>query len=217
MEKPLSGKQLLRKASSKIAASAFLESYQEHIRENYPEAVEALDKWSAGKSAPGPTVETIKNVVATHLLEAMKRKANEDIEKAIARGNGRAAKSSSGESGTGRYACQFFVKNTIERTSESNIDLYTDKDGIHTFYVDTYQDAQNLVDRKQCDMTHAVHATITNKVGKEITTIIRRDDSIARRMKQPKGPAVLNRGTGLSKSLKSFMSCKQDTASFSRG
>ncbi len=214
MDKVLSDKQLLRKASSKIAATAFLAQYQAHLRENFPETTELLDRYTKGEALPTPTVEVIKNVVAAHILENMKRSAEEAIAKAGARS---ATPKKSGSTGSGKYAIQFFVKNVTERTGESSVDLYTDENAVHTHYAETYNAAERMVDRKQSNLMHAVYAEIVNKVGVKIKTTISRDDSLSRFMKQRKGPACRDRGQGLGASMKPVMSCKQDTCSYSRG
>lgn len=215
MDKVLSDKQLLRKASSKIAAAAFLAQYQEHIRENFPETTDLLDRYTKGEAMPTPTVEVIKNVVAAHILENMKKTAEEAIAKAIH--SSKAPKKKSGTTGSGRYAIQFFVKNVTERTGEASIDLYSDENAVHTHHAETFHAAQNIVDRKLSNLMHSVYAEIVNKFGIVIKTTITRDDALSRYMKQRKGPACRDRGQGLGASMKPVMSCKQDTSSFSRG
>jgi hypothetical protein len=205
----LSDKQLLRKASSRCVPASFLSEFQEHIRATYPAAVEVLDKWSTGEYLPTPTLEMIKHIIYASILENVKEKSPRVA---------KPAKSKSGVSGSGRYSCQLFVKNvTNEKTGEHEVSLFTDHNGIHTFLVDTFQAAMNLVDRKQTQMGNSICANIANTYGKEITTVVHRDDSISRTMRAKKGPACRDNGQGFNKPFENFMSCHQDTASFSRG
>ncbi len=195
--KPLSDKQLLRKASSKITATDFLETYSEHIRATYPAAVPILDKLAAGEYLPTPTLEMLKHVIFASVLEGAKKAGAEARVR-----EEKPAKTRTGITGTGKYVCQIFVGG----------ELLTDKNGMHTFNVDLFQDAERLVDRKMVDIASDSFATITSG---DITTKVSRDDSLSRFFRERKGAVCKVKPT--SAPLKNTMSCHQDTASFSHG
>lgn len=216
-EKPLTHKQLIKKASSKISATAFLDSYAAHVRETYPEAIEVLDMVSSGTLLPTPALDAIKQIVQAHVVLGLQKKNQSVIEK-FESNQDKPKRVASGTVGSGRYTIQFFVKVTNERTEVSSIELYTDKDGHNTFKAMMYQDAERLVDRRQNEMMNAVYAVISSdENGKALPIVIPRADSVARANKRGKGPSVRNAGTGMSKPLTSYMSVHNDTCSFSRG
>lgn len=82
--------------------------------------------------------------------------------------------------------------------------------------VNLFNIAQRLADRRLVERADAVYASITNNVGKPITTLIQRDDAIARLLSHKKGPSVRRTGS-TSSSLKFEMHVKNDTCHFSRG
>jgi hypothetical protein len=84
------------------------------------------------------------------------------------------------------------------------------------FKANSFNDAQRLADRRLADRADSVYATINNNVGIPITTIIQRDDAIARVFKSPKGPATRNTSSGGS-NLGFGIKAKNDTCYFSRG
>lgn len=212
----ISNKQLLRKMSSRISASAFLDAYKVHIAESYPESHTVLSQYNAGQLLPTPTLEALKQVIQTHITLNLQKKNKNLIEK-FEEKKDKPAKKSDGISGNGRYFCRFFVKVPSERNYDEVIQ-YINEDGYHTFCKDLYQDASRFIDRHQNEMENAIYATITSiENGKELTTVIPRSDSVARVMQKRGGPASRNRGIGLSKSMASYMRAKNDTCSFSRG
>ncbi len=215
-DKTLTHKQLIRKASSKVSAKAFLDSYQAHIRTTYPESTEILDNVMNGSLLPTPALDAIKKIVQAHVVLGLQKKNAETIAKHEASKD--KPQKQGGTLGSGRYSIQFFVKQTNERTSESTIEVYQDKDGNDIFAQEKYQDAERFVDRRQNEMTHAVYAVITSEEnGKPLPIVIPRADSVARANKKSKGPAVRNAGTGQSKPFQNYMRAKNDTCSFSRG
>lgn len=215
----ISDKQFVRKASARISAIAFLESYEAHIRTNYPDAVVALDMYREGKLLPTPALEFVKQVAAKHILQGMINKAGESIKKHT---SASARKSKSGSTrtssiGQGKYYCQIFVKMVNERTRETSIEVFVDHNGHDTFRADTYSAAERIVDRKQTDVIHAQYATVSQELpsGKVLTTNISRDDSIARFLKAPRGPVCKVKPQ--SAPLKQTMSVHNYVATFSRG
>lgn len=203
--------------SSRISASAFLDAYTNYLRETYPDSISVLDMFSSGKLLPTPTVQAITRIVQTHLALNLQKKNQETINKFEA-DKEKPSKGPSGMNGSGRYSVQFYIKVVNERTQEASIEVYTDKDGNHTFLADMFQNANHLVDRRQNEMMNSVYAVITSmENGKALSIIIPRADSVARANRKGKGPAVRNTGSSNSKPFQNYMRARNDTCSFSRG
>lgn len=216
-EKALTHKQLIRKASSKVSAKAFLDAHSAYVRATYPEAGPVLEQFEAGSLLPSPTLDAIKVIIQNHIILALQAKNAKMIESFEA-DKDKPAKAPSGTRGAGRYTVQFFVKVTNERTGESTIERFVNDDGTHSFLVPMYQDAMHLVDRKQNEMMDAVYASISSiENGKVMTTAIPRADSVARANKKGASPAMRKSSTGMSKPMKSYARARNDTCSFSRG
>lgn len=218
MEKPISDKQFVRKASSaRVSAMAFLDAYEEHIRATYPGAVVAIDLYRKGEMLPTPALEFVKQVAGQHILEGMVNRAEESIKKSQERTEKKPSGSRSGSVGQGKYTCQLFCKVTNERTGESITELWTDHNGHHTFRAEVFQDALRLVDRKQVDLGNGQYATISQELpgGKILTTNVSRDDSVGRVLKVARGPVCKVKPT--SAPLKQTMSVHNYVATFSRG
>lgn len=213
MNKPMSDKQFIRKASSRISADAFLDAYEAHIRETYPESVETVNQYRSGQMNPTQALDFVKEVAKQHMLAMMVTRAEESIRKSQ---TNKTEKAKSGIIGTGNCTCQLFVKETCERTGEFKIVLWVDHNGNHTFRAASYQDALRLVDRKQVDLSTSQYATIVMDVGgKPMTTRVERLDSMARFFKSRPGPVCKVRPQ--SAPLKQKMSVHNYVASFSRG
>lgn len=213
-DKLLTPKQLLRKASSKISAVAFLTAYQTHLRLNYQGSQEILDQYEAGKLLPTPTLLAIKQVVQAHIAENFLKKNAA----AISKFESEKDKPKSGAAGSGKYACQFFIKKVDERTGEMKIELFSNAEGKNTFRVSLYQQAMGLIDRRQNEMNDSVYGRIVSvENGKEIVSIIPRGDSIARINKKKGSAFTKNTSSGMSKPLKSYPRARNDRFSFSRG
>ena len=112
---------------------------------------------------------------------------------------------------------------TVERTKEIDVLLNgtvvtkrVKEEGPAIFKSDSFNAAMNMADRKLADRADSVYATINNNVGVPVTTIIQRDDAIARVFKSPKGPATRNTSSGGS-NLGFGIKAKNDTCYFSRG
>lgn len=214
MDKPLSDKQFIRKASAvKVIADAFLNAYEDHIRATYKDAGTALDQFKSGEMRPNVALSFVKEVVAKHLLQTNIARAEESIRKQ----HQKKTPSKSNVTGSGKFACIITIKVTNERTRECEEAVFVDHNGHDTFLCDTYQAALRLVDRKQADMPDALYSVISHELtpGRFLKTTIMRGDSIARFFRQPKGPVT--KGKPMSASLKNYMHCHNDTCSFSRG
>lgn len=210
----ISDKQLLRKASAvKVIAHAFLDAYENHIRQTYKGADDTLDKYRSGNLKPTEALGVIKNVVAEHLLQVNIARAEESIRKQQVK----RIPAKSNVCGQGKFECILTIKITNERTRESEEAIFVDHNGHDTFRCQTYQDAIRLVDRKQVDMADGLYAIISNEIapGRMMKTQVMRGDSIARVLRAPKGPVSKSKPT--SAPLKNYMHCHNDTCSFSRG
>ena len=215
-DKPLTPKKLIRKASSKISAAAFIDAYRTHIRTNFPGAIDLLDQYESGGLLPTPTLQAIKQVIEAHIAEGARKKDQAAIAKFEA--NKDKPQAVKGSSGSGKYSVQFFIKSVNERTGDAIIELYYNKAGIHTFREDLYQKALGLVDRKQNDMSQSVYARIVSiENGKEMASVIPRAESIARINKVGRKPAMRNAATGNSKPQKNYPRARNDHFSVSRG
>ena len=214
MSKALSDKQFIRKASAvKVIAGAFLDAYENHIRTSYKGAHIALDQYRSGEMLPNVALEFVKNVVHEHILQNDIARAEESIKKQQVK----RPPPKTNVCGTGKYECVFIVKLVNERTLESEEIVFVDHNGYDTWKCNDFQSALRLVDRKQSEMANSVYATISQELapGRKLTTQVSRTDSTARHWKESKGPVV--KGKPTSAPLKNFMSCKNDTCSFSHG
>jgi hypothetical protein len=232
------------KLSARVTAEGFLAAYWEFLKgEGYLAPV--LDAYQRKELAPNVTFTLCQEAALQHWFEQEKAKADQKYEEQKEQSSGtkiirrkkKEASESDGEEGhSSKYTvtlmCKVYDKETkttkiqvgtVERIKEVEVTLNGVKviktvkeEEPAIFKSDSFNAAQRLADRRLADRADSVYATINNNIGKPITTIIQRDDAIARVFKSPKGPATRNTHSGGS-NLGFGIKAKNDTCYFSRG
>lgn len=228
------------KLSGKVSAEGFLDAHWEFLKgQEYLNPI--LEAYEKKEVLPTPTVQMCQQAVLSHILEleaskgAAKIKATKEASTKVVRRKKESGEVEESEVPNARYQvvlfCKFYdregkceiKRGTVTKTEnvevEKNGTTYTQeiqKEEPAIFDADTYQAASRIADRKLSERGDSVYATIANTHGKPITTIIQRDDAIARMMARPKGPSTRN--TASSSSTLGFgIKAKNDRSHFSRG
>lgn len=226
------------KYSGKVSAEGFLAAHWEFLQgQGYLSPI--LEAYEKKELLPTPTVQLCQQAVLDHILATQ----SQPKAKVVKEGSGtkviRRKKGSSEveeedlhkDKYTVTLMCKVYDRagnctiqvGTVERRTEVEVtvnNVTTTKVVTEiepaVWEVDTFNAANRLADRRLVDRGDSVYATITNNIGKPITTNIQRDDAIARVLKAPKGPATRNTHSGGSK-LGFTPRAKNDTCHFSRG
>jgi hypothetical protein len=232
------------KLSAKVTADGFLAAYSEFLKgEGYCTPI--LEAYERKELAPNVTFTLCQEAALQHWFQQEKAKADKRMEeqkeqasgtKIIRRKKEDKSESDGEEGHSSKYTvtlmCKVYDKETkttkiqvgtIERVKEVELTLNGVKvtktvkeEEPAIFKCDSFNASQRLADRRLADRADSVYATINNNIGKPITTIIQRDDAIARVFKSPKGPATRNTHSGGS-NLGFGIKAKNDTCYFSRG
>jgi hypothetical protein len=232
------------KLSAKVTAEGFLAAYWEFLKgENYLTPV--LEAYQRKELPPNMAFSLAQEAALQHWFQQEYKKAEHRAEEQKTQGSGtkiirRKKEETSGaeeeQGSSSRYTVTLMVKvldkktgvitiqvGTVERIKESEV-LVNDslvtrrvrEEEPAVFKADSFNDASRLADRRLAERADSVYATVTNNVGKPITTTIQRDDAIARVFKSPKGPSVRNTSSG-GTNLGFGVKAKNDTCYFSRG
>jgi len=231
------------KLSAKVTADGFLAAYGEFLKgEGYCSPI--LEAYERKELAPNVTFKLCQEAALQHWFQQEKTKADqkyaEQKEQAsgtkIIRRKKETTSEEKEETHSSKYTVTLMCKVYDKETKTTNIQVGTVErmkevdvvlNGVATtkmikeeepavFKANSFNDAQRLADRRLADRADSVYATINNNVGIPITTIIQRDDAIARVFKSPKGPATRNTSSGGS-NLGFGIKAKNDTCYFSRG
>lgn len=198
MARKMTAKGFYKKLNSKAAASAlgFIAAHREYLMSGELSELTKpiLDKIDAGELYPTPAILELKQVVACHILNMEKAKADKAIERA-SRNSGRSSK-----------AFEAVILDSVGR-------IVLDDDGKDlrkTF--DKPQEAERWVDRRLFEHPNTIGEVIHH--GSPWETI-ERDDSIARILKRPKSPFMKRRPNP--GNLSGRMKASETKVTFSKG
>lgn len=199
----MSAKGFLHKAGTKAAnsAAAFIATHRQWLETGEVAEVTSpiLAKLDKAEILPTPALIEIKNAVLGHMIASDALKAEKAMEKAQDRG------SEKNHIGTIFDANGMIVTRIKEDGDEEEL--------IKGF--DMPQDAQRWVDRRLFDLQPGCYGIVVHTQTNQETLTLR-DDSIARILKTPKGPAIKAQKKSTPR-LGFGVKAKQDTASFSHG
>ena len=194
-ERKITVKGFVKKASAAKSATAFLSQYREYLTTGEVATITSpiLDKIDNGDLVPTAGLNEITNAVFAHMMVMNIRKAEASIEAA----NEPAV-----------------TKPVVARI----VDSRGEELHIDSFHLG--QDAERWVDNRLYAGTPGSHGEVIHtKIilkGKPATTIITREDSIARILKKPRGAAT-KRMSASSGRLGFGVKVRNSHASFSRG
>lgn len=232
------------KLSAKVTADGFLAAYSQFLKsEGY--CLPILEAYERKELAPNVTFTLCQDAALQHWFQQEKAKADKRVEEQKERESGtkiirRKKEDTSDDSEekghSSKYTITLMCKVYDKETKTTNIQVGTvermkevevvlngvasikrlKEENPAVFQADSFNAAQRLADRWLADRADSVYATINNNIGKPITTIIQRDDAIARVFKSVKGPATRNTHSGGS-NLGFGIKAKNDTCHFSKG
>lgn len=228
------------KHSGKVSAEGFLAAHWEFLKgQEY--LGEYIGMYERKELLPTPMIDLCKKAVLDHILETQSQPKEKTVKEGgsgtkIIRRKKDNSESDGEEGHTDKYTVTMMVKvydragnctiqvGTVERKREVEVTVngHTTTKVVTeiepaVWEVSTFNAASRMADRRLVDRGDAVYATINNNIGKPITTIIQRDDAIARVLKAPKGPATRNTHSGGGSNLGFGIRAKNDTCHFSRG
>lgn len=200
-DRNMTPKGFLHKTTTKAAnsAAAFLAQYREYLTTGELASVTSpiLRKLDDKELLPTPALKMVAVAVMGHIIATDKAKAEEAIERA-----------------TAPAATKTWV--AVIKDSGGNVCTKLNSDGEEEDLLKSFehpQEADRWVDRRLFDGASDWYGEVEG-LGTLVT--VSRADAIARILKQPKGPAIHQRGTS-TKTLGFGVKAKQDRASFSRG
>jgi hypothetical protein len=203
-ERKMSPKGFLAKTQTKAANSAiaFLAQYREYLvtGEVKDKTSSIIAKVDAGELLPTPALREIQYAVMTHIIEADSAKAD----KASTEG---AAKQTRKPWRTTVYDAAGVVQTKTNSKGEV-------EDLIQGF--DLGQRANEWADRRLFEGTHGWYAIVEHTTLTNVSSRIERGDAMARILKQPKGPAIHQKGKS-TKTLGFGVKVSETRVSFSRG
>lgn len=201
-ERKMSPKGFLAKTQTKAANSAiaFLAQYREYLvtGEVKDKTSPIIAKVDAGELLPTPALKEIQYAVMTHIIEADSAKADKVVE-------------GGGKTGTRKpwrttiYDAAGVVQTKLNSKGE-------EEDLIQGFELS--QRANEWGDRRLFEGTHGWYAIVEHTVIPNISSRIERGDAMARILKQPKGPAIHQKGKS-TKTLGFGVKAKQTRVTFS--
>jgi hypothetical protein len=206
-ERKMSPKGFLHKCSTKAANSAiaFLAAHRAFLEtgELAVKTSPLLAKLDAGELLPTPCLKEIQYAVMTHIIESDRNKLEAKIEAAAQGGT---------STGTRKpWVATIYNAAGVVQTRETEDGP---EDLIKGF--DLGQEADRWVDRRLFEGASDWYGTVEHQVIPNLHSRIERADSIARILKQPKGPTVHVRGKS-TKTLGFGVKAKETRVSFSRG
>lgn len=206
-ERKMSPKGFLHKANGKISADAFLKQHREWLTtgELAQFTSPILAKLDAKESMPTATLEQIKSVVLSHHLAVEIKKAEVAMDKAQEPGTSKCYLATIRDS-EGNICTRVTEKGETEDLQKS---------------FDLGSDAERWTDRRlyhgASDWFGVIEMTkMFNAHGEPISSVIKREDAMARIDKKVKGPVVKAQPKSTN-SLGFGVKAKQSHASFSRG
>lgn len=228
------------KFSGKVSAEGFLAAHWEFLKgQEYLSPI--LEAYEKKELLPTPAVQLCQQAVLDHILATQSQPKAKVVKEGgsgtkIIRRKKDNSESDGEEGHSDKYTVTMMVKvydragnctiqvGTVEhkREVEVTVNGHTTTKVVTeiepaVWEVSTFNAANRLADRRLVDRGDSVYCTINNNIGKPITTIINRDDAIARVLKAPKGPATRNTHSGGGSKLGFTPRAKNDTCHFSRG
>lgn len=210
-ERNMTAKGFLHKAGTKAAASAaaFLSQHRAWLETGTLASLTSpiLRKLDDRELMPTPALEAIKSVVLGHMIASEIRKGEEAMAKAQ-EGSTKAPKNwiATIYNAKGEVCTRTNAKGEVEDLEES---------------FDLSQEADRWTDRRLFEGAPdwygiVAHVSLKNKEGDPLSTVIMRNDAIARIMKAPKG-AVMRKTGGSTSKLSFGVKAKNDVSKFSHG
>ena len=207
-ERKMSPKGFLHKCSTKAANSAlaFLSQYRSFLETGdlAEKTSPILAKMDAGELYPTPALKEIQYAVMTHIIESDRQKLEAKIE-------------AQAQAGTSTGTRKPWLAQILNEAGVIQTRVKDDgevEELVKGF--DMSSDADRWVDRRLFEGAPDWHGTVEHTVIPNVCSRIERQDSIARILKQPKGPTVHVRGKS-TKTLGFGVKCKESRSSFSRG
>ena len=202
-ERKMTAKGFLHKTTTKAAnsAAAFLASYREYLTtgELAPVASPIIRKMDEGTILPTPALKEIQSVVMAHIIASDQAKVEHAIEV------------SQEPKKTKNWVVQIL---DVEGNICTRINAKGEEEELVKSF-DKSQEADGWADRRLFEGASDWYATVDHATM-NVHSIIQRSDSIARILRQPKGPAM-HQAAVSTKTLGFGVKAKQDRASFSRG
>jgi hypothetical protein len=203
-ERKMSPKGFLAKTQTKAANSAiaFLAQYREYLTtgEVASKTSPIMAKVDAGELLPTPALKEIQYAVMTHIIEADTAKLEKAQDTATRTGTRKPWK-----------ATVFNAKGEIQTRIKEDGD---EEELVKGF--DLGQQADRWADRRLFEGTEGWYAIVEHTTLANIQSRIERGDAIARILKQPKGPAIQQKGKS-TKTLGFGVKAKETRVTFSRG
>lgn len=201
-ERKMSPKGFLAKTQTKAANSAiaFLAQYREYLvtGEVKDRTSPIIAKVDAGELLPTPALREIQFAVMTHIIESDVAKADKAATEGAAKTTRKSWKASI-------YDAAGVLQTRINSKGE-------EEDLVKGF--DLGQEADRWADRRLMEGTHGWYAIVEHTVIANVSSRIERGDSMARLLKQPKGPAIHQKGKS-TKTLGFGVKAKQTRVTFS--
>lgn len=203
-ERKMSPKGFLAKTQTKAANSAiaFLAQYREYLTtgEVADKTSPIVAKVDAGELLPTPALREIQYAVMAHIIEADQAKLEQSQHQATRTGTRKPWKATV-------YDAAGNVQTRIKNDGD-------EEELVKGF--DLGQEADRWADRRLFEGAEGWYAIVEHTVLTNIATRIERADSMARILKQPKGPTVAVRGKS-TKTLGFGVKVKESRSTFSHG
>jgi len=200
-ERKMTPKGFLHKTTTKAANSAiaFLAQYRAFLTtgELADRTSPIIAKVDAGELLPTPALKEIQYAVMTHIIEADTAKVDQAVEAG--------PKQTKKPWRASIYDAAGVLQTRINAKGE-------EEDLVKGF--DLGQEADRWADRRLFEGTHGWYAVVEHTIIPNISTRIERGDSMARILKQPKGPAIHQKGKS-TKTLGFGVKAKQTRVTFS--
>jgi len=200
-ERKMTPKGFLHKTTTKAANSAiaFLAQYRAFLTtgELAERTSPIIAKVDAGELLPTPALKEIQYAVMTHIIEADAAKVDQAVEAG--------PKQTKKPWRASIYDAAGVLQTRINPKGE-------EEDLVKGF--DLGQEADRWADRRLFEGTHGWYAVVEHTIIPNISTRVERGDSMARILKQPKGPAIHQKGKS-TKTLGFGVKAKQTRVTFS--
>jgi len=200
-ERKMTPKGFLHKTTTKAANSAiaFLAQYRAFLTtgELAERTSPIIAKVDAGELLPTPALKEIQYAVMTHIIEADAAKVDQAVEAG--------PKQTKKPWRASIYDAAGVLQTRINTKGE-------EEDLVKGF--DLGQEADRWADRRLFEGTHGWYAVVEHTIIPNISTRVERGDSMARILKQPKGPAIHQKGKS-TKTLGFGVKAKQTRVTFS--